>query len=142
MKSHIAKITAFGLVAAALTLTPTISRAQDASTNAPAQAAPKKHGVLLFHGKVTAVDTGAETLTVGKLTINITSTTKISKDNQAITLSDIAVGDTVRGAYKKDAAGNLNATTIRDGVKAGGKKKTDTGDGSSTNSVPPVPNPN
>ena len=65
MKSHIVKTTLLGLVAVALTITPTLSRAQDA-TNAPSATAPKKHsGYIPFHGAVTAVDTGAETVTVG-----------------------------------------------------------------------------
>jgi hypothetical protein len=106
VKNHIAKITAFGLVAAALAVVPTISRSQDASstTNAPAQTPPKKHhGAIPFHGKVVAVDASAETLTVGKLTLNITSTTKISNatNGEPAILSDIIVGETVGGSYKK-----------------------------------------
>lgn len=136
MKKQIAKITLFGLVAAALVAVPAASRAED-STNAPAAAPANKHGTP-FHGKVTDVDTNAMTLTVKSLTINITSETKITKDNKPATLSDIAVGDTVRGAYKTDDAGKLNATVIRDGLKTGTtkKKKPDTDGGTSTNSVP------
>lgn len=138
VKNHIAKITAFGLVAAALALVPSISRSQDASstTNAPAQTPPKKHhGAIPFHGKVVAVDTSAETLTVGKLILNITSTTKISNatNGEPAILSDIVVGENVGGSYKKDAAGQLNAQTIHIGIKAKKKKSDDSG--TSTNSV-------
>lgn len=138
VKNHIAKITAFGLVAAALALVPTISRSQDASstTNAPTQTPPRKHhGAISFHGKVVAVDTSADTLTVGKLTLNVTSTTKISNatNGEPAILSDIIVGETVGGSYKKDAAGQLNAQTIHIGVKARKKKSDDSS--TSTNSV-------
>lgn len=138
VKNHIAKITAFGLVAAALALVPTISRSQDASgtTNAPAQTPPKKHhGAIPFHGKVVAIDTSAETLKVGKLILNITSTTKISNatNGEPAILSDIVVGENVGGSYKKDADGQLNAQTIHIGVKAKKKKSVDSS--TSTNSV-------
>jgi hypothetical protein len=136
MKSHIVKTTLLGLVAVALTLTPTLSRSQDA-TNAPAATTPKKHsGYVPFHGAVTAVDAGAETLTVGKLTINITSTTKIINmtNNAPATLSDVAVGGTVSGSYVKDADGKLNAHSLHIGSKAHSKKKPYTAN-TSTNSV-------
>jgi hypothetical protein len=120
MKNNIAKLTLFSLVAAALVALPTVSRA-DNSTNAPAAAAPapKKNGAP-FHGKVASVDATATTFTVGSLTIAVTSETKITKAGQPATFADITVGELVGGAYKKDAAGKLNATTIR----IGGKKKT------------------
>jgi hypothetical protein len=118
MKNNLAKIALIGLVTAACVAVPTLSRAQD-STNAPAAAAPKKSG-LPFHGKLAAVDTAAMTVTVGSLTITITSTTKLTKDGKKATLADFVVGDTVGGSYQKDAAGKLNAVTIHDGIK---KKK-------------------
>ncbi len=144
MKSHIAKITSLGLVAVALTLAPTISRAQDDSTNTPS-ATPKKHnngGYIPFQGTVAAVDAGAETLTVGKLTINITSSTKILNftNNSPATLSDVAVGGHVSGSYTKDADGKLNAHSLHIGTKAKAakakKKKAAPSSDTSTNSVP------
>lgn len=116
MKNNFAKITLFAL-AAALIAVPAVSRAADA-TNAPAATAPAKKHVLSFHGKATAVDTAS--ITVGGLTINITSDTKIKKDGKAATLSDIKVGDTVGGSYTKDDAGKLTAATLHSGEK---KKK-------------------
>jgi len=123
MKNNLVKIALLGLVTAAFVATPAISRAQN-STNAPeaATAAPKKNGGLPFHGKLAAVDATAMTLTVGSLTINVTSTTKITKDGKKATLADLAVGDTVGGSYKKDEAGKLNAVTIHDGVVKKKKK--------------------
>jgi len=123
MKNQIAKIALFGLVAAALVAVPTAGRAGD-STNTPAQTVPKKHSQP-FHGKVAAVDTAAMTVSVASLTINVTSETKITKDGKPATLSDIAVGDTVGGSFRKDDTGKLNASIIRANDKAptGEKKK-------------------
>jgi len=117
MKKNLVKIALLGLVTATLVAAPTFSRGQDA-TNAPA-AAPKakKNNGLPFHGKLAAVDTTAQTVTVGSLTISITSATKITKDGQKATLADFVVGDTVGGSYHKDADGKLIAATIHDGKK-------------------------
>jgi len=118
MKKQIAKIAFFSLIAAALMAVPTISRAQDTSANASATAT-KKHG-LAFRGKVAAVDTTASTITIKDQAYSVTSDTKITKDGQPATLADITVGTAVHGAYTKDAAGKLTATTITIGGK--GKK--------------------
>jgi hypothetical protein len=113
-------ITLSAIVATALIAAPLAINAQDAaSTNSPSATTPapaKKHG-LSVRGKVTAVDTTAQTITVKDLTLNVTSTTKIVKDGSPATLDDIKVDDAVRIAYKKDSAGKLDATYIRDGVK-------------------------
>jgi hypothetical protein len=118
MKNTLAKITLkvtfLACVAAALAVVPAVSRADD-STNTPAATpAPKKHG-LPFHGKVASVDSAAMTFTVGTMTIAITSTTKITKDGQPAVFSDITTGEMVRGSYKKDDSGTLNATLVRIG---------------------------
>jgi len=128
------------MVAAALALTPTFSRAQD-DTNAPAaQTPPKKHKATPFHGNVAAVDAGAQTLTVGTLVIAITSKTKIANttNSEPAILSDISVGEYVSGSYTKDADGNLKAKVIHIGKKGGSgnkKKSTSNEGGSTTNSV-------
>ena len=127
MKKYIKLIALFSVVTAASLVLPAVSRAQDASAT-PATPAAKQKAVT-FTGKVTTVDTNAMTLTVAALTFNITSKTKISKAGQPATLSEIAAGDAVRGSYKKDDAGKLNATAIRDGKapKAAKKTKADPG---------------
>lgn len=130
---NLVKYASLSLLAAALAFTPTLSRAQDAATNAPAMApadgsttnaAPtvkkKKGGGLPFHGKIATLDASAGTLTVGELSLTITSKTKISTNNVPATLDDFKVGDSVSGYYKKTADGTLNLTTLRLG---GGKKK-------------------
>lgn len=134
----------FGLVAIVVALAPTTSPAQDA-TNAPAQTTTKKHGSRPFHGKVSAIDTGAETLTVGKLTLNITSATKITNATNGVPaiLSDITVGESISGSYLKDDNGQLNAKSIHIGTRAGKdrKKKAASSDSAtSTNSVAATPN--
>jgi len=117
------QIALFSLVTAALLAVPATNFAQDATT--PPAASAKKHAGQTFAGKITAVDTTANTVTVaaadGSLTLNVTSTTKITKDKNSATLADFAVGDQVAGAYKKDGD-KLNATVLHNG-KAGKKKK-------------------
>lgn len=122
MKKHIIKLT-LSLFATAIIAAPMLSRAQDNGTNPPAAPGqtepvkPKKHEGLVFRGTVSAVDTNAMTLTVGKRTFEVTSDTKITKNGQPAILSDIATGDKVGGAYKKTDDGKLAATTIHDGKK-------------------------
>jgi len=123
MTKNISKITVLSLLAAALVALPAAVRAE--GTNAPAasdqttQTKPKKN--LLFHGNLKAVDASAKTITVGTLTLQITSDTKITKDGQPATLTDGVVGQPVSGAYTKTADGKLNALTVHFGAKP--KKK-------------------
>jgi hypothetical protein len=121
MKNQITKVALLGLLTAALVAIPTVTRAQDASTNA----APAHPHHPPIHGKVAAVDTAAMTITVGETTIAITSATKIAKDGKPATLSDIAVGDNVVATGKKDDSGKFVATKINDGLKMKKKKADD-----------------
>jgi hypothetical protein len=142
MKRTILKITALSLFAAAIVAMPAVACAQDATaTNAPVasdQPAPvkhKKHDAIPFHGKLSAIDTNAMTLTVGTHTLEITSETKITKDGQPAVLSDGVVGEMAGGAYKKGADGKLSATSVHFGAKSAGEKKKANPDstGTSTN---------
>ena len=127
MTKKIAKIATLSLFAAALVAMPVLSRAQDsnapASTNQTAPAKLKRHSNPPFHGKLSAVDTNAMTLTVGALTLQVTSDTKITKGGQPATLSDGVVGEPVSGTYKKTDDGKSNAVTVHFGVRSGGKQK-------------------
>ncbi len=144
MKKHIAKLSMLTLCAAAILVVPASSRAQ-ATNNAPAAvpaaapavapvAAPaatpaaaqttpvKKHtatapATLPFRGTLTTVDTNAMTLTVGKRTFNMTSETVVTKDDKPAVLADGVAGEPVRGSYKKNADGKLDAVTIHFGGK-------------------------
>ena len=124
IKSHITAI----LIAASVVV-PTLTRAQDTNTAAPASSdqstnAPvkkaRKHDHSVFTGKLTAVDTNAMTFTVGKRTFEVTSETKIEKDGQSATLSDGTLGEPAGGTYKKTDDGKLAAVSVRFGDK---KKK-------------------
>jgi Domain of unknown function (DUF5666) len=128
MKKHITKLAALSLFAGIMVAMPAFVYAQDATTNAPSseQAAPskpQKHGVIPFHGKVSAVNTNAMTLTVGNRTFQVTADTKIFKDGQSATLSEGVVGEPVRGTYKKAAAGKLEALNVHFGAKSERKHK-------------------
>lgn len=119
------QIALYAIIAAALIAAPATMRAEDKPAKKPEAAeagAPsvKKHG-LPFHGKVAAVDATAMTVTVGKLTINVTSETKIAKEGKPATLADIKVGEVITGHYQKDDAGKLNASVIHIGGKGEGK---------------------
>jgi hypothetical protein len=126
MKRYLARITVLGLLATGMAFMPAAARAQDANTNAsPNQTmTPKRHTAIPFHGKVSAVDAKAMTLTVGSRTFEITSDTKILKDDQPAALSDGVVGEPVRGLYKKTEAGKLQALSVHFGAKNAGKSKT------------------
>jgi hypothetical protein len=134
MAKNISKIAVLSLFAAALVAMPALSRAEGTSTNATASsdqppAKPKKHDNLPFHGNLSAVDTKAMTLTVGTLTLQVTSDTLITKDGKSATLADGVVGELVSGAYKKTNDGKLNATSIHFGAKAEKKNKEASGTG-------------
>jgi hypothetical protein len=133
MTTNISKIAVLSLFAAALVAMPALLRAEGASTNAPASsdqtpAKPKKNNPP-FHGNLKSVDTSAKTLTVGTLTLQVTSDTMITKNGKSATLADGVVGEQVSGAYKKTNDGKLNAISIHFGAKAEKKNKeaSDTG---------------
>lgn len=136
MKKHLLKLTLLTL-ATALLVVPSL-RAQDSTTTtpapapAPAPSAPadsstpadssapvhKKHGAgLPVKGKIAEIDTTANTITIGKLTLNITEKTKIRKNGAVSSISDLAVGDAAVGYYRKSADGKLNLVSLRIGAK-------------------------
>ena len=102
MKKNIALI---AIAAAALLAVPAITRAQDAAANSSSATAPA-HKKATIHGKVSAVDATAMTVTVtgkaGDSTYTVTSDTKITKDGAPATFADITVGEMIGGTYKKD----------------------------------------
>ena len=73
--------------------------------------------ILPFNGKLLAVDTEANTFTVGKRVFHVTPETKLTKDGQAAKLSDGVLGEKVGGSYIKDESGALHATNVRFGEK-------------------------
>jgi hypothetical protein len=116
MKKNIALLS----LAAALMAMPAFTHAQDATASATpdttAPAAKKKHGGAAIHGKVSAVDATAMTVTVstkkgGDQTFTVNTDTKISKNDASATFADITVGEVVSVASKKDGE-KMTATKI------------------------------
>ena len=99
-------------------------RAED-KTEAPGQT--HKSNKIPFHGKITAVDKVAMTITLaGKekpRTIQITSQTKIMKAGKPATFDDATLGEEVGGSAHQLADGKLEATSLRIGPKPEGKTK-------------------
>ncbi len=108
------------LCAAAIAVLPWPLNAQ--STNKPAaekkETRTKKPAVTPFRGKLKAVDKNAKTISVGELTLQITSETKILKAEKPAVLEDGVMGEIVSGAYQKAEDGKLHATKITFGTKA------------------------
>ncbi len=141
MKSILRLITV-GLVTAVLTCLPVPTKGQTPSTNAvEKKAAPEKKSAtekkrpsskkstgekgqrsIPFNGTLASLDTATKTITVGKRTFQITSTTRIYKGEKTpATLEDGVVGEVVRGSYKKLEDGKLVASSVYFGPKTEGK---------------------
>lgn len=98
--------------------------------NAPAMAAVaqsgSRAGVMPFHGKLSAVDTTAKTITLqGKekdRTFQVTSETRIIKQGKPATLEDAKVGDEVGGQAVKNGD-KAELRTLRIGPKVEGEDK-------------------
>ena len=79
-----------------------------------------------FTGHAVTVDKAAKTVKLSGKTgrvIQITATTKITKDGKPATLDDLKEGDEVSGGFKTTADGKLEATSLTIGPKVGGKGK-------------------
>lgn len=86
----------------------------------------KKAGGGGFTGKAVSVDKAAKTVKLSGekgRTIQITATTKITKDGKPATLDDLKDGDDVYGGYKAAADGKFEATTLTIGKPAPKKKE-------------------
>ena len=100
MTKSIAKLNLIGLLAVTLAALPASSVAKESNTNAPAvekkapkeSKAAKKSSKLPFHGNLKAVDKTAKTISVGEMTLQVTSETIISKGDKPATLEDGVVG--------------------------------------------------
>ena len=137
MKKNTIKLTFLTLIAAGFLAAPVIMHAQDSSTNSmdsTTSTAPAKHAKrgVPFHGTVSAVDATAMTLTVESRTFTVTPKTKIMKDGEQATLSDLTVGEKVSGYYRTNDEGVLTASSIRVGPP---KAKASPSSTTSTNSV-------
>jgi hypothetical protein len=109
------------LVTAVVMAASTTHAQTDSSTtttnNPPAPAKPKSKP---YSGVVASVDSVAKIFTVTSAsgtskTLHVTSMTRIKKDGVPATFADVAVGDKVKGAERKDDSGNMVARTINIG---------------------------
>ena len=86
-----------------------------------------KRQVFPFHGKLSAVDKTAKTMTLeGKekaRTLHITSQTRLTKDDKPATLDDAAVGEIIAGQARLNEAGQTEAVSVRIGAKTEGPQK-------------------
>ena len=108
MRKTILRLFAAGLFAALVCVTTVTAHAQ------------KKKGVekdMGIHGKVTAVDTTAKTITIAGKTVIIDSTTEILKSGRLVGMNGILVG-TEAQVNTVLLADKLTATSIRLGVPA------------------------
>jgi Cu/Ag efflux protein CusF len=112
-------MTLASLLAAVILAVPIHVSAQ--STNKPAATAPDaKARSIPFHGKLAAVDKTAKTITLDEKTkreFQVTSETRIMKDDKPATLDDATVGDAVRGSYRKGDDGKLTLRSLTIGAK-------------------------
>lgn len=115
MMKSILKPGLLGLLAIAVAGAPVALHAQDAGvTNKPVA---RPHAIP-FHGKLKSVDNTAKTISVGTLTIQIASETRINKDGKPAMLADGVVGENVSGLYKRTAEGKSEAVLVNFGQKA------------------------
>ncbi len=124
MKARIPFITAACLAACALCVSPAFAKGKkspapeaSASPAASAAASDKPARPTSYRGKITSVDASAKTFTVGKHTIKVTDEIKITKNDAAATMADIAADEQVRGSYWKKEGGSLEAKSVKLGPK-------------------------
>lgn len=126
MKKSFIKLLAAGLFAA-FAVTSTL-QAAPAEKKEGAKEENKASGYG-FHGKLSAVDQNAKTISIeGKektRTFHVTGQTKIMKDGKPATLADAKVGDEVGGYTDKAADGKLELRSLRIGPKPEGSEKSE-----------------
>lgn len=114
-----------GLIACCYTSLNGAEDSKDKSVQAPKPTGKPRQ--MPFRGKVSAVDKTTKTITLeGKengRTFQITSGTKITKDGKPAVLDDVAVGQSVGGLAKENAAGKWEASTVNLGTNAGKSKR-------------------
>ncbi|MCU0785067.1 MAG: hypothetical protein MUF81_13670 [Verrucomicrobia bacterium] len=119
MKKNILRIAVLSLLATAIAVAPTQTLAQE-KQDKPAvekKTEPKGDRGIPFHGKITAVDKTAKTVTVGERVFLVTAETRIKKLGKPAKLDDAVVGEEIGGTYIKGDDGKLTAKTLRFGPK-------------------------
>ena len=129
MKSFL-RIGAFCLLAAAITGMPlqllaqtttnkTSTSTKTSTSGSSPETTRKKGKSIPFEGDISAVDKSAKTLKVGKRVFEITSDTKLFKNDKHASLDDAVVGEYVTGSYRKTSDDKL----VAHNVYFGGKNK-------------------
>jgi hypothetical protein len=121
MKQVMVRIAILALFGGALVAGPALSQGDDTGATTAPSTQPTAQGPTKFYGSVTAVDTTANTFSIGDQVYQITSETQMTKDSKAATLADAVVGEPARGSYTQDSSGKMNVTKVRFGKKTGGK---------------------
>src|ERR1043166_898162 len=116
MLKTILKLTIPSLLAGAVLMLPVEVQAQE-KAKPEAKETKKKANPHPFHGTLGGVDKTAKTITVGKMTYQITSETKITKDGKPAMLEDGVVGENVTGYIKPTDDGKLVASAVHFGAK-------------------------
>jgi len=80
-----------------------------------------------FSGKVSKVDSASQTVTVGSQTYQVLPTTRITKNDQQASLSDIKSGTELSGQYKKSSENNLEVLSMDIAPAVGGTKDSTSG---------------
>jgi hypothetical protein len=96
----------------ALGLPFSMAQAIEPKPQPPEQPEQPGKAIQTIHGNVDAVDTSANTLTVGGQVIYVATSTKLSKQGKTIQLTDILVGEKVNGTVRMTFDGKLEALTI------------------------------
>ncbi|EEF62841.1 hypothetical protein [Pedosphaera parvula] len=128
MIKSLSKITIMGILSAVVLGVPVTVSAQSTNktASAPAAAPEAKSKPISFHSKVASVDKSAKTVTLddkNKRTFQVTSETKILKDEKPATLDDVTAGENISGSYKKGEDGKLTLRSLYIGGKSGGSSK-------------------
>jgi len=108
------------LTATMLVWTPFVQAGDDQPADAPKPA--KKARGMPLNGKVSAVDKTAKTVTIGETekarVLQITSETKIFKNNKPATFDDVLVGEHIGAYVRPNAEGKMEAVTLKTGLAA------------------------
>lgn len=119
MKSF-GKLTLLAIIAASVVGVP-LHAVPPPDPKPAAPAAPDtKPKAIPFRGKIGAVDKTAKTITLdekNKRVFQISSETKMTKDEKPATFDAAAVGDYITGQYTKDENDKLTAKVIKFGMK-------------------------
>ena len=80
-----------------------------------------------FSGKVSKVDSASQTVTIGNQTYHLLPTSRITKNDQQASITDLKAGSQVTGQYKKSAENNMEVLALDISPAVGGTSDSTTG---------------